>query len=165
MNTDSRSTARKADGTSPVPASPRAPRFGWARNRRAGAVLEGALVLPILCLITFPMIEFAQAFYVKHVMESASRDGARRAILPTATHAAAITTVSNTMGAAGFPTSKYTLTFKNESGATIADVGALDTGNVVIVNVSASYANVGFPQWFLKGSGRTISGQTMMIKE
>ena len=141
------------------PASPR------RRVRRGGSVLEAALVLPILVLITLPMIEFAQLFFVKHTFAAATRDGARKAILASVVHADAETAVRTTMSASGIGPTKYTLTFTNAStNATIADVGAATSGTGIKVTVTANYANVGYPQWFLRGA-KTVTGVSTMIKE
>jgi Flp pilus assembly protein TadG len=51
---------------------------GTVRHRERGAALiEFALVLPIVVCVTFMVIDFARAFYVKNVCIQASREGAR----------------------------------------------------------------------------------------
>ena len=58
---------------------------GGRRARRGNAVLETALVLPILLALSFGLVEFGYFFYVKHNMQGAAREGARVAITPSAT--------------------------------------------------------------------------------
>src|SRR4051812_13398788 len=66
--------------------SGRSPRGTRARFfRRGNAVMEMALVLPILLALSFGTVEFGYFFYVKHTLQGAARDGARQAILPSAT--------------------------------------------------------------------------------
>lgn len=49
------------------------------RNKRGSAVLEFALVLPILLLILFGITEFGRAIMTTNVLNSAAREGARLA--------------------------------------------------------------------------------------
>ena len=49
------------------------------RDERGQAVVEFALVLPLLCLLLFGIIQFGIAFYTYIDLTSATRDGARKA--------------------------------------------------------------------------------------
>ena len=51
------------------------------RNRKGQALVEMALVLPILLLLVVGMLEFARAWNLHQVMTDAVREGARRAVL------------------------------------------------------------------------------------
>ena len=51
------------------------------RNRKGQALIEFALVLPILLLVVVGMLEFARAWNLHQVMTDAVREGARRAVL------------------------------------------------------------------------------------
>jgi Flp pilus assembly protein TadG len=53
---------------------------------RGGAVIEFALVLPILLLILFGIIEFSVALYDKAVITNASREATRAGILSRNAH-------------------------------------------------------------------------------
>ncbi len=46
-------------------------------DRRGAAVVEFALVFPILMLLVFAIIDFARAYYTVNVLASAAREGAR----------------------------------------------------------------------------------------
>lgn len=46
-----------------------------------GAMIEFALVLPLLLLVTFGIIEFSIALYDKAVITNASREGARAGVI------------------------------------------------------------------------------------
>lgn len=48
-----------------------------ARHQRGVAILEFALVLPFLLLLTFIATEFGRAFYEFHILTKSARDGAR----------------------------------------------------------------------------------------
>ncbi|APG25741.1 TadE/TadG family type IV pilus assembly protein [Syntrophotalea acetylenica] len=51
------------------------------RSQKGAAVVEFAVVLPLLLLIVFGIIEFGFIFYNKALLTNASREGARRAIV------------------------------------------------------------------------------------
>lgn len=51
------------------------------KNQKGAALLEFALVLPILLLLVFGIIEFGLLFYNKQVITNASREGARAGIV------------------------------------------------------------------------------------
>ena len=144
--------------------SRRAPRASG--RRRGNAVLEAALVLPILLSLSFGTVEFGHFFYCKHTMQGAARDGARVAILPSSTNTAVTTAVSNTMTAAGFTSAQYTTTITNGStGATIGNVGTVSTGTPIKVQVTATWSTIGIrPMNMISGSKQVI-GFTIMVKE
>ncbi|NIP42270.1 MAG: hypothetical protein GWO41_04160 [candidate division Zixibacteria bacterium] len=49
------------------------------RNKKGNAIIEFALVLPILLLVLFGITEFGRAIMVTNVLNTASREGARLA--------------------------------------------------------------------------------------
>lgn len=54
---------------------------GSGKSLRANALIEFALVLPLLCLILFGIIDFSLMFYDKNILINASREGARYGII------------------------------------------------------------------------------------
>src|SRR4051812_16872520 len=95
---------------------------GRSLRRRGNAVLEAALVLPILLALAFGTVEFGHFFYCKHTFQGAARDGARVAILSSSTNTSVTTAVANTMTAAGFlntPTVTYTTAITNTSNVAV----------------------------------------------
>ena len=50
-------------------------------SHRGAALVELALIVPILLLLAFGMIEFGRAFFISHVLATAAREGARRAVV------------------------------------------------------------------------------------
>ena len=52
-----------------------------ARDERGQALVEFALILPIILLLVVGMLEFARAWNLHQVMTDAAREGARRAVL------------------------------------------------------------------------------------
>src|SRR4051812_28702270 len=75
---------------------------------RGNAVLDLALVMPVLLALTFGAMEYGYALYLKHTLQGAAREGARAAVVAGATAADVQTAVDNAMSNAGFAQAKYT---------------------------------------------------------
>jgi len=61
-------------------------RVNWRRVGVAGqAMVEFALILPVILLLVVGMLEFARAWNLHQVMTDAAREGARRAVLANPT--------------------------------------------------------------------------------
>jgi Flp pilus assembly protein TadG len=85
----------------------------FAGSEKAAALVEFAIVLPILLLIVFGIVDFGRALYTANNLTSAVREGARLAstqISPDATVAAQKTAVSNAVKA-------YVVAFGGNAGA------------------------------------------------
>ena len=54
---------------------------GLKRDERGQALVEFALILPIILLLVVGMLEFARAWNLHQVMTDAAREGARRAVI------------------------------------------------------------------------------------
>ena len=55
-------------------------------KRRGAAVVEFAVVAPVLFLVIFGIIEFGRAMMVSHLVNNAARAGARKAILESSSN-------------------------------------------------------------------------------
>ena len=53
------------------------------RNQRGAALVESAMVIPILLLISAGIFEFGRAYQTWQVLTNAAREGARVAVLPS----------------------------------------------------------------------------------
>jgi Flp pilus assembly protein TadG len=111
-------------------------RRGW-RFGRGGAVLEMALVLPILLMLAFGTADYGYFFFVKHTVTGAAQVGARAAIPASATNANVTAAVANAMSAAGFQSASYTITLSPSDISTAAD------GSSIQVTVTCSWGTVG----------------------
>ncbi len=138
------------------------------RNRRfrGSAVLDAALVFPILLSLTFGTVEYGYYFYVKHSLQGAAREGARAAITPTAKDSDVTTAVSTAMSAAGLSSSGYTTAVTNSAGGTIS-VAGLAAGTSINVTVQCTWGTVGsgFRPMGLIGTAKIVKGVTVMRKE
>ena len=143
----------------------RRPRPSRPRFRSGNAVLDMALVMPLLIGLTFGACEYGYALYVKHSLQAAAREGARAAIVAGATATDVQTAVDNSMAAAGFAQSKYTRP------PTVAPTGwaTAAAGTTITVTVNTTWASIGIhvlPS-YLGGISDTkaMSGSTTMRKE
>ena len=130
---------------------------GLHRQRRGAAVVEFAVVAPLLFLVLFGIIEFGRLFMVQQVLTNATREGARRAILETSTEAEVKTVVGDYLTSAAV------------SGATVtvspSNLSLLGLGDAVTVGASVPFEDVSWlpSPWFL--GGRTLSAQSVMRAE
>ncbi len=131
------------------------------RRFRGSAVLDAALVFPILLSLTFGTIEYGYYFYVKHSLQGAAREGARAAITPTAVNTDVDTAISNAMAAAGLSSSGYSVT-KNPS-----NVSGQAAGTSITITVTCTWGTVGsgFRPLGLIGTAKQVKGVTVMRKE
>ncbi len=131
-----------------VSASSRKPVRGARRGRiikvRGGSLIELVLVLPILLSLSFGIAEYGYYFYVKNTMLGAARNGARQAILSTATNTTVTSAISSTMTAAGLQNTGYTVT------TSPASMTGLPTGQLITVTITVNWGTAGvhvLPSW------------------
>jgi Flp pilus assembly protein TadG len=131
------------------------------RRFRGSAVLDAALVFPILLSLTFGTVEYGYYFYVKHTLQGAAREGARAAITPTAANSDVTSAVTAAMTASGLTNSGYTTTISP------ASVSGLAAGTAITVTVQCTWGTVGsgFRPLGLIGSAKLVKGITVMRKE
>ncbi len=129
-------------------------------RRRGNAVLDMALVMPVLLYLAFGTVEFGYYFYVKHTMQGAAREGARAAIVSGATSSDVTTAVSGVMTAAGFASTKYSTPAVSPSGWTSST-----SGTAITVTVSSTWSQIGITPSMMIGSAKQVVGTAVMRKE
>jgi Flp pilus assembly protein TadG len=67
------------------------------RNQRGAALLETAITIPLVLLVTVSIFEFGRAYQTWQVLTNAAREGARVAILAETTDAMVTSAVRNYM--------------------------------------------------------------------
>lgn len=123
--------------------------------RRGTAVVETAVVAPVLILGMLGMMEVGWAFMIRQTVTMASREGARAAALPGGTMSDVNTAVDAGMAAASL--SGYTTT------SNLNSLGPTDLN--VWVNVSIPLNRVAFTGNLLGGGSFNISSKTTMRRE
>ena len=135
------------------------------RFRSGNAVLDMALIMPLLIMLTFGAVEYGFALYIKHSLQAAAREGARAAVVSGATATDVQTAVDSAMSAAGFVQAKYTRP------PTISPAGwaTATAGTTITVSVNTTWGTAGckvLPN-YLGGipTTKTLTGSTTMRKE
>ncbi len=126
------------------------------RNRGA-AVVEFAVVAPLLVMLTFGMIEVSRVVMVKQLLINASREGARLAVLPTANEQQVMAQVQSELASGYINSATITLTPQSLSSA--------PAGTPVTVEIQVSATAVSWlpkPMFVLN---QTIRASTTMRRE
>ena len=123
--------------------------------RRGSAVVEAAVVAPLMVTAMFGMMEAGYAFMIKQSVALAAREGARAGAMPGATIDEVRAAVESSM--IGAHLSGYTTTSNLES------LSSSDTD--VTVTVSIPFSRVSFTGTLLGGGSFDINSTTTMRRE
>jgi len=129
---------------------------GWRRNKRrkGAAVVEFAVVAPVLILLLLGMIECGRMIMVQQALTTAVREGARTAIVEGASASSAIDAAESFLAGAGITGGKITVTPSNT--ATAAH------GQPITVAVVVPFAKVSWlPHPLFLGNAELSSTATM----
>ena len=145
---------------------------GGVRRRRGSAVLDAALVFPILLSLTFGSIEYGYYFFVKNTLQGAAREGCRSGIVLGNDNTDVTQTVASYLKAAGLNSSlttldsKFTLKIESPLG-TSTNSNTLSAGSALYITVQGSWGTLGqgFRPLALIGTTKTVSGVSVMRKE
>ncbi len=123
------------------------------RRRRGAALVEFAVVAPLLFTLVFGIIEFGRLLMVQQVITNASREGARQAILDGSSASHVRQTVTDHLNSCGV------------SGATIQvtpGTGKVSFGKPLTVSISVPFDKVSWlpSPFFLKD--HTLRANTVM---
>ena len=100
------------------------------RSRRKGlAVVETALVFPLILLLTLGVIEYGWLFLKVHQTTNAARNGARLAVTADATQAEVLAEIAGLMNEAGMSDGGYAVTI------TPSDFPSMSPGHTLTVEV------------------------------
>lgn len=103
---------------------------------RGTAVVEAALVFPLLLLLTMGAIEYGWLFLKAQHTTNAARQGARLAIRPDVTTGEVLTLINRLMAEGGLAGSGYVVNL------TPADVASLSAGDPLEVEIRVPSAGV-----------------------
>jgi Flp pilus assembly protein TadG len=130
-----------------------------SRRRHALSVVEMALVLPMLVLVTFAVIEYAWMFLNQHQVTNAAREAARLASLPNATTSQVNSQISTLMTQYNLGSSGYTKTL------TPSDVSTATRGQLVSVQISVPYSNIELTGFTLLPLPTNLNAKVSIEKE
>jgi Flp pilus assembly protein TadG len=125
-----------------------------SQERRGAAVVEFAIIVPLLFMLVFGIIEFGRMMMVQQVATNAAREGARKAVLHGMTASEVNKTIDDYMSNSSI--TGYTRQVS-------PDPATAEAGTAMKVTVSVPYANVSWlpietVQW-LKGKILTASAE------
>ncbi len=130
-------------------------------KRRGAAVVEFAVVSPLLVLLLLGMIEVGRAMMIGEVTAGAARVGARAAVITGATNTGIANTVSSYLQAGGVRGAATTISVNGAAGV---DLSAAKTGDAIQVTVQAPMeANSWVSSTFF--DSKCISGTATFVKE
>jgi Flp pilus assembly protein TadG len=90
-------------------------RNGNAPDRRGQAMVEMALILPVLLLLVVGMLEFARAWNAKQVITDAAREGARLAVVQDGgTQAEVTAAIQAALNRSGIPGNQAVIQFNGD---------------------------------------------------
>ena len=123
--------------------------------RRGAAVVEFAVVLPLLLTILFGIMEYGWVFMVRQTLQTAAREGTRIAILQTSTspYTSVLTRVADVMEPTGLTGYSVSMTH-----ATVADP-------VETITVTVPYSEVSLMGGFFGTHAYDLGGSCSMRKE
>ena len=143
-------------------------------NRRGNAILEMALVLPLMLYFAMGLVEFGQFCALKSAFEAAARDAARLGSRTVAVAADPATAATATLAASNVTFSASWLTIYDESNTTVVtDVSTVPAGHVLKFCLATTVAQVpgGHPPPLHSltgqgiGDGKVLWGECAMVKE
>lgn len=123
-----------------------------SERARGAAVVEFAVVLPLLLTILFGIIEYGWVFMVRQTLQTSAREGARIAILQTSEspYTAALTRMADVMEPTGLTTYNAVVT---------------QDGAVMTAEVTIAYDDVSLMGGFFGTHAYDLGGTCSMRKE
>jgi Flp pilus assembly protein TadG len=100
------------------------------RNQRGAALIETAITIPLVLLVSVSIFEFGRAYQTWQVLTNAAREGARIAVLEGPTDADVTSTVRNYLTSCRLP---------NASTASITVVRNVPFGSVTASRITVNY--------------------------
>src|SRR5438876_4904070 len=157
--TDSRTPRRSPSARSPHCSSTDRRRGPLARrlfSARGTALMETALTLPLLLLVSVGIFEFGRAFQTWQILTNAAREGARVAVLPSYTVADVQTRVIDYMRAGQVGGCDVNCVRVNQNG-TVNIGGATASASIVTINYPFNFMVLN-PVAQLVVTGSTLGG-------
>jgi len=127
------------------------------RQRRGAAVVEFALIAPLMLFFTFGMIEISRMMMVKNAATQATREGARAAVLPYASNQAVLERVQQELGLVSVDSA----VIETEP----ANVATASPGSNILVRVRIDPDSVSWVPTFVSFTIPEIVAESTMRKE
>jgi len=125
------------------------------------------MVAPLFFGVLFGIVEFGRAFMVQQILTNASREGARAAILESATTAEVVSEVQDYLTSATIPsdTATVAVTVTKSDATTSTTLSEAGSGDPIEVLITVDYTDVSWiPSWFIPDTA-VLSARTIMLAE
>ncbi|HEY8749613.1 MAG TPA: TadE family protein [Tepidisphaeraceae bacterium] len=129
------------------------------QSRRATALVEMALALLLLMLLTMGAVEYGWFFLKQQQITNAARQAARVACTADATNLTVKATVDSLMSSYGMGSTGYTQPYSP------TNVSSAKIGDSVSVTVSVTYSKITITNFKLLPMPTTVSATVAMVKE
>lgn len=126
-------------------------------NRVGAAVVEFAVIAPLMILLTMGMMEVGRMVMVKQMLVNASREGARMAVLPGASSLAVIAQVQSELQGSSVNGAEVALS--------PAAIENLPAGTSIQVSVSVAAENVSWVPNPMFSFDKILQASTTMRRE
>lgn len=127
------------------------------RTRRGTAVVEFAVIAPVLFAVVLGLVEFGRALMVQQTIISAAREATRIAVLPTTTRQDVVDRATTVLAASGI--TQFTITMNPDPPSSAA------AGTAVTVTIKVSFNNVSWLPVPIYLSGKYLTASSVMRKE
>ena len=124
---------------------------------RGSAVVEFAVVAPLLFAVVLGLVEFGRAIMVEQTLVSASREACRTAVLAGTTKQDVINRATSSLNAAGI--SNFTITMNPDPPSSAAE------GTPVTVTITVSFNNVTWLPVPIYLGGKNLTASSVMRRE
>lgn len=131
-------------------------RFFGSRRRAGAALVEFAIVAPLMILFTMGLIDIGRMTMVKQLLVTASREGARQASLPAATSDSVQADVLQMLSNSGV-TGVVTIS--------PSSVSSTAPGSTITVTIAADANSVSWMGSSMFMSGKNLTASTSMRRE
>ena len=137
-----------------------------AGRRRSGergqALLEMAVTLPLLLLVSVAIFEFGRAYQTWQILTNAAREGARVAVLPNTTTSDVQNRVTAYLQAGQLPNYNSATVSVNQNSSMALNATTTETMSVVTVNYPFSFMVIN-PVANLVVSGSNLGGSPLTL--
>jgi Flp pilus assembly protein TadG len=126
-------------------------------RRRGAAVVEFAIVAPLLFAIVFGLVEFGRALMVEQSLVSAARESCRVAVLAGTTKQDVIDRATASLNAAGI--SSFTITMNPDPPSSASE------GTPVTITIAVPFNNVTWLPTPIYLGGKNLTASSVMRRE
>jgi Flp pilus assembly protein TadG len=152
---------------------PARPQNAKRRRRTATAVVEFAVVVPVLVLLMMGQFELSRGMMVRQVLCGAARKGCRTGILKQYGSQDIINDASNVLQDNGFGPTKFnpptigqiTIQVTDPSGNTLADALDAPSGSTVSVQVTIPASSIDWATSYFLTNSMLVSDTVVMMKQ